>query len=880
VSGETVYKKKRLLIERDTLLERIGQTIFSRGDMPERFTALPSELNTINILFTQLEERQRALREERDRIFWDMRGFQEKMTQGDKKIEEQERPLCQSRDELRLRLQGNRTGIKRTASPAEVADLEAQLDEIETDLARLAEKKRSDRAGLNEQIRPLEDRIYKLDRTLESINAEEENLTSTRKRRLRELGSWFYERGNDDAELNDAYHELDRLREQLAATIHQTEMNRVSPDPPVVKEQRNWLWLIAVFVVVAILGYINRTQYVDADLRLSDIAGRLDKTARDSRFYVDLARLPTAAPHPAPPVLADLPGGSVFRDLGEREVQAFTVSRDVWGDLRFCGIRFRRAPTRFSTRLSQLGWQFGTSRREWQVMIKDRWAWVVLNARTYFLLEADRRGELEALQPLDEAVVLMIQTAIEPFDANAPLLFGYDLLRYERTGTHVALTLRSSESITDLSLRHAYARHLGLERPGNALTARFSEAGLSLRTDTTVYTPASLSPTDLREALGQALTATLRRSRAELGTAIPEPEVPAEPVTVDHQSEIRLFRDTAQGLAAVGRVPLPFRAREMAMLDGVLLFLDPDRAALHRYRIAGNTLVPSGRLQLDEPPAGFDFDLSETRPSRLVLSPDKRLGVVLESGQRSLSPLMLLIGTAELSLLAVEELPAGFRRTGAAVWDSTGTKLYVTCTFRRRTGLNAGLLILEVEDGRLITDEYVNLDVVGDDAFFADLELASDHHTLYGHQLPRGRLLRFDLETLTAFWLEPDRLGRLATQTGSGSGEMLTSRDGSHMILLDPAGEAVTDRAVRLIEMGTAPSLLATFPFTSAPTSARRVPLSDRIWVCRAEAGRLEELIIQNDRLLRLREHSMAGFKPRAVVTDTWGHLLIVLGDP
>ena len=68
MDDQNILRKKKLLAQKEALLEAIGQEIFEQGDLPGNFRLLRQEFTGMDTLVVQLRDRYRALKEEYDRV--------------------------------------------------------------------------------------------------------------------------------------------------------------------------------------------------------------------------------------------------------------------------------------------------------------------------------------------------------------------------------------------------------------------------------------------------------------------------------------------------------------------------------------------------------------------------------------------------------------------------------------------------------------------------------------------------------------------------------------------------------------------------------------------------------------------------------------------
>ncbi|MDJ0836922.1 MAG: hypothetical protein QNK37_10425 [Acidobacteriota bacterium] len=881
MSESVLNKKKRLLIQRDELLEEIGQAIFESEELPNEFKMLPQEFNSMDILLSQLKERYRALKEERDKVRQDVKAILQRMTVEDKHFEDALRPKRQLRDELALRVRFQKDQLRKRLRKQQLkrprkkedavipAELRQDYEKMQGQCDELEGEKEAARKACRNELKPLEDRVQDLDLTIRKVHAEEEQLSSHRKKRLRDLGFWYHNRHPDATEFGPRFGQLKLLRLELAESNKKqpVELPPLEPEKPEARENRGWIWVVVFFLVAGGLGYLQRTRYRVDNVPLEGIAVAFQANAFDYRVYADLTDNPPATLNPDLPDLSELPGSIAFRDMGPEDITAFVVSRDktAEGDLRFCGLHFRRVPTRFPFRLAQEGWTNLATEKNWRAMVRGGWVWIILNERTYFLTPEDQVDRFLDLTYTDGGPDLVVQKPLPGFDSNRPLLFGYRRVRWLRNGSDSRFELRTEALLNDLPLRRDYVRSV-LPEEG---PVRVSFEGVNLILETT-----GLPVTDVgSEGLQRHITMLADRALTPARSSQHNPSGLPAPENAEGEHSLLVFRDKTDHLEELFELPVDHPVDDLTYdVRGSLFALDQEGRSLYRYAFQGGGLVPDGRVNFSE----YDTqdDMQDFRPGRLVPAPDGTGLLLLETRRKGGPPRLVFVSPVNLQVLWVEVLPEGVRRADCAAWDAASERLYVGCGKGRRT--DAGLVVINRTGYRLDVEETVTLTPGRKRTYIAAILLTPE--AAYLQQLPEGRLIRFELAGHTSDVLEPDQLERSNVGDRAGPNHLLLSRTGELLFMLDPLGDSRADKAMRLIRRDRRPEFLGSLPFSTGAFSMVRIPLTDRLWVSRPEEDRLISVMLRKGKLESKQLRLFTHFTPRHLALDEWGHHLFVAG--
>ena len=851
---DTFLKKKRLLARRDTLLEEIGQAAMDAGNLPSEFARLPQEFHGIAALLSQLKDRYRCLIEERDRVNLDIEDFQRLLHEKNKTFEKMLKPHQRDCDQLRLKLDYLQDQMQKMTRAAKAEDefeaLEGDFREADTKRAAIFAEWQGCRKGYQTEMAPLNDRFHKLELAIGKNREEAESLSTERCKRLRDLGHWHSCSATPMAGNEAKYTELEQVRRELADT-----RRVIQPEKPVVatkKDNGHWNWLVAAALVAALIGYFFRTEFRQENLSLAGFTGKFMAEDKSFRLFADLNQVKHDSIAANIPELHTLPGGeAVFRDVGTRDLAAITLGRvnSAEGRLLYCGLKFRKPPTRFSFRLTQLGWSYETTQSNYKALSNDQWLWLILNERTFFLLPASRLTEFEAQKSNPGDEILKLVQHIAPYDNSQALLQGFDTLSFTLKKDFFRLSLWSrTQILADLELRMRYVRALNL----TGAKVHFSFAGnrLNVTGDGEGLPSAVYSGPELRSSAMMLADNLLKQAKAqldyndelELSTGPMQDNLPT---SLNQKVRVYDLRGEHFNLVSDHAIGTDVSDLDWHYGERGLLITDIGSGRLLRYRLAGGDLRFDRHLVFGETTANHP-EMKGFIGAATIISPHEDVAVVLEaSGENKQGkPRVVLVKLPELTVLSVEEMPKDVRACLSAAWDKKGEVLYLGCATRKRRGKMGPAVLVYRRDGailnltRLIERPYKR-------GALAIPSLVRHPHDpiLFFHQLPEESLVRYHIESggedVLALASNAPRQGgqpKPALPTNS----LLLNRTGERVLVLGPGNEQQEDDRYPITIVATSSETLVRvggLMLTSAPDSAVRLPFSDRFCLAARQHG-------------------------------------------
>ncbi len=872
------FKKKQLLIERDALLEEIGQKVFET-ELPSEFANLPKEFRGMDIVLRKLKERARLFREERDRTILDLREVQDEMARVEKEYKRDIEPMRKDCDAMALKL-SYQPGV---AQPSSVGDAELGQRYHETRASfEVLQKAHQERWNhLLERCEPLERHIYRLENAIFEAQEEMAGLGSTRSMRLRDLGSWHYRRQPKDPLFREKFDQLKRLRQDLIEfkdtdPHHRGESSDAPRKLARKREKPPWVWPALLICVFALVGYTFRTEYSDDDLSFAWIADSFLEQEAGYRAFGDFSLPGSPAKGLHLPELEKIPGGdTIFRAMRSEDIaQLLEGRKEPNGELLYLGVKFRRPPVRFGLRLNSAGWRNQSSILDRRALGKGGWIWLMLNERAFFLLrEGDQQSFIAHAKGARDSQ-LFLASPMPPIGTARPLLQGYDHFRLEMGPTEFRLDFFAPDRPVDLYARQELLDQLTPQSDDPVVRA-IDEHSFHLTGPRAFLEGVALNP--------QALTAKVT---TYLDTYLQA--IPTSPMVLDNRgNDLTGTGDHLQVYAGAelprlrANLTLSGQLRDMAyhqrsetllaLIDGHLLCYQQTEkglAYLDRMEVGGASLVPA------------DF-----APTRLLISPDEQFAVLLEQGRREQAKArMLLIALENLEPRSLELL-GDARNWEAACWDPQGRQLYLS--YRKERVGNEGhvVAVFRLEQDHLVQTHLVDLGIGPARTLLPDLVMHPSSGTLYLTSWPTEQVLRCD----------PAQEGRGHTQVlelhqrigghdaiairGPG---LALSRDGRYALVAVTEEEAVSERRkiLNLVELGAVrlTSLDTTDPGFIV-SSIWRQPLTDRFWVLGENSGQLRVVEIVESKLLERTLRPLGGLLPQHICSDAHGRTIFVAGS-
>ncbi len=892
------FRKKQLLAQRDDLLEEIGQAIFQSGRLPEQFQLLRQEFHSKDILLDQLRDRYRALKEERDRAQLDDTEMLAQLAKLDTAFERRLRAPRRDYREISLKLEHKKDKqkrVRRIRKDRAQREMEAQAAELKAVIDKVEDERRAQRRELTTRMKPIQERLTKLDGGIRKVQDEEDHLSLSRQKRLQDLGYHYYAKGLESDRFGSVYDQLNTLKKELAD-------NRKEPAPelwdaPRKVERGNWRLIASLLLLALTIGYFFRTQFRQADLSFDGLVDGLPREPGDSLLYLNVRQVDPALAKAGVPAFTELPGGDVFREMTTANlVEALVIQENNGlGVVRFCGLKYDRAPARVGLRLRQNGWTFTSTATHWQAWTdRDKaWVWLALNDRSFVLLPSGDLQRFEAQTPVEANAWLRMDKRINSFNANEPLLHGLDQMRVSLGPDRFSLELAASAPLADFDTRTAYLERLIRRAPSPTLDFRLQNHRLEITGPTASFDPDSLADEDLRAFIRRSIE-SLQDAARKSGS---EDAIPLRPLPIQarreamapsgFQQRIVVFAvDRQQGLSTVDEISFNGVIRDMAYLDKrrELLVADELNQAIVGYQTIDRRLVRSRELRFDRPaeqggPASRPAD--SFYPRFIAASPDERYAVALERRANGLS-FLALIDLATFRPVWMEELPRRVAFGVSAAWSANGDTVFLGCAARkgRRSGSPAVLVYRRQEEVLTLT-RLIDLDF-GNASWhaIAGIEAAPSEPALYLRQEPQGRLVRLRLELDGAPQPESLRLhdssstATLGQFDGSGR-DLALNRTGELALTFDPAGSR--RGAIYLTDIKSTQLTLAdSLDLGLSAAFGIRAPLSDRFWLASPRDRRLALVRIEKNRLVLEDAVQLDRLEPRQLAVGQWGALLFM----
>jgi len=899
LSDEKFFRKKQLLAQRDDLLEEIGQSIFDEGDLPESFRSLPQEFRSRDKLLSQLRDRYRALKEERDRVHIEDQDLLGQMAKVERKHDKSQAELRRELGELSLRLDHLKDQQRRSRlfkKEDALADLTRRMEELNTELSKREAARRKDREGLQEKMAPVQDRLRKLDEGIRQVQDEEEHLSLFRRKRLEDLGSWHYANRRDSERFFRLFNQLDRLKKELTDN---RKTGRVENwDAPVKEARGHWRLFAALLIAALAIGYFFRIEFRNEEASLSGLLIDFSADQGDEVIYANLSRVSPAWLEAELPAFGELPGGNAFRDLTLADLEETLAVRtgDNLESVRCFAVKFKKAPPRVAVRMRQAGWHFTSAAGRWQAWTDpdETWGWLSWNERTFLLAPAKDLARLGALASGGNNVWLFLNCPTEPFGPNAKLLNGFEDLTLILGPETFTLTLTAPAPLSDFELRAAYLDHLTQNAENSAAAIALERDRLSMTASSGLLQPTSYSPPELGRFARRVIEGLEASAHAK-------PFSPEGQATLPYQrartaapegftQRLTAFRfDERQGLEELDATAFNGVISGLTYLrsQDALLVSDELNHSVTLFRVERNrlrlrnelSLAGGGETGAAGPTGGLPF-----APRLLAPTPDERYAVVLERRTAARPAFLALIDLHELKTVWLEELP---RRTDygvSAAWNETGDLLFIGCAARKQRRPSApAVLVYRRQEGILTLSRLIDLDLGAASWLHISAVTLENPQSLLLRQEPLGRLVRYPLDRGDR--VKPEALNMIGTPFASpaeqrdvGGRNLLTSRTGHFAFFFDLIPGPSTG-SVQLANL-KAPQLAAVdiLPLDASPYYMARAPLSDRFWLTAPAERKLMLVKIENNRLVLDRELSFEKWRPELLAIGHWGRAIFVSG--
>ena len=893
LKDERFYKKKRILAQRNQLLERIGQAAFERGDLPAEFAQLPHEFQRMAILLGQLHDRYHALKKDRDRVHFQLDDLLNRLARQDNKYALKLRQPYHDRDELSIKIRYQKEqqprGLLRFLDGAEnMADLEQRMAKIQTTIAELEKAKRQALAALKNEIEPLEERLNRLDGAIQAIQDEENHLSSDRQYRLRDLGRWYRQRKAEDRQFLQAYAQLDNLNAQLIGG--ENDPIPLEPVGPKKRTPMNWLPMVVCILLSLGVIFAFRTQFHTRHFPLRSLLGLYPADAYPELFYADLERGEFAEALPSLERVLEYAG---LASLKPERLSALILVRDDFQSdvVRAFGLRFRQPNPGIVSRLYRQGWRYLSSDLGMEAMTDGRFVWLVYNPRTFIMIPLEMIDSLETLSEPREKWRFLLQSEIAPRGNHSPLLQGLDRFRFEQFADRFVATWSTEQHLTDLSLRKTYLKALMDLPRENEMTLAFQGDQLEFRG------PVALLEGTARDA--EALSAQLyydieileRRFHqgADLKPDLKSPLKDAFSGT-GAGAYLRVFDQGGDRLRLLAESALGGPFHDMIYLKREKALLLSEDHSLKKVVWNGQRLKekePRGRPPVF-PPGLAGSTEARFLPGILRTDPEENLVLALSGGWNwDLPSSITLLQLPDLQPMWRQELPVGLYGLDAQ-WDAAGRMVYVSVAARKtQRGRSPAVLVYQLENGTLGLMHSLETDHDSED-WSLPLALNSEPNSrgFFFFHLTSQRLVHGTgpQDPLVGLSLAPDDTLPVHYQPGGElpRGLVFPNRTGRALLLLSgqhvlPSESRSTLQLVDLTKKE--PTLIQSRQLNMDPSDGLRIPLSDRFWICSPEARELIKISLDDSGFRFKESRTFDYFRPRLLACDELGRYLFCLGS-
>ena len=639
-----------------------------------------------------------------------------------------------------------------------------------------------------------------------------------------------------------------------------------------------------LLVLAVLFGvYLFRTQYDQAQVPLAGLAAEFLAADKGYRLYADMEKVPRYL-HEHAPSLVDLPGGEVFRDLSREDLQEFVIARDEQDRLLFCGLQFARPPTRFGTRMAQLGWEYAPTAKGWLAMTDGEWVWLGLYDRGFLVLPYDHLARFEEQTFSSNADWLRLQARFEPYDSNATLLQGYGRFDLVFREDQFQIDLRAVDRLLDAGARQRRIQLLEEHQEGPPLQFAMSEDSLQVVGPRSLF-PVRLfqEPSKLRDFLAEMIgdwEASVAKSKL-LDIA---PSEATHPVYPQGHQWIRVFSRNRLGLVLLDEFRIGGSVSGLAFRErsGSLLVADEGARLIREFRFDGHHLTHTRSRDLSRHP------LLEKpfNPSALRIDPSGRFAIALEHLPADpKTPRMVLLNLDDLNLVTVEKMPTNVRNGLCSVWDTEGSTLFVGVTgLPRRDGSALGVLAYRRQGEVLNLLRFIDVPV-SDRKWIQITALAyrESHNTLLMRREPSDELVRYRVDRAIGAntqWLSLSENGdpkrRILDLWSRGTLQLNRNQDLAVIATFPSPAKA----DLFLVDLGEAEmTVLDQTDVAMDLRSVLPVPMTDRFWFSAPASRLIGALDVSRRGILVETVLAFEDFQPTLMATDPWGDYLFVVGS-
>lgn len=906
------YKKKRMLARRDDLLEEIGEVVYESGDLPPRFADLHREFRGLDALLRQLWDRKLALQRDFDRLEEDYSIQQKELAKLESAHLKEIKPHRKARDELALKRRHHKDRMVRAPRPRQkpvLEDLERRYRNLEQTVDMLEKDHRRKIAAFQAELEPLEQRREKLNRGIRNVEEERIRLKTSRQRRLRDLGHYYFEKRIDEANFGVKYGQLKILKLELAHSRQEHVHEDFSPVRKPKENQWKWVWLVILAAVLT--GYLFRTEFREEEVNLEALAMPF-LSDHDWRIFINLAEVDRLAVSPYLPNLQALPGGTAFRDFTTEDIVSLATSGRQPQTPTFLGVSLRRQPSRFANRLRELGWQHRRIPGEWLALSKDDWVWVMLNPRQYVLVHQREVPKLQHDNVSVAADDLLLAGTWPPFNSNKPVLAGADRFELRLKGVSATLAVSFSKEPVDWGLRKQLLR-ARRGRDGLPFKIQVADKALVIQCPRDAFTPPTYNADDLQDLVESFMRQYLREGRLPIA-ADNQPdntEIPTaanqmalkdtqaetsgawpsfEPFAEDRSSNYRIdaYLQDVEQIRRISSANFGEDITGMAFLGQYrsLLVADGGAGTLAMMPFRRQRLQGAHTVDLSGSERGLGVEQSRFQPSFLSVDPKQRFAVLAGNTSHAERPLLVLVDLASMRVVWREELPRTVFGIRSAVWSPDGERLYLGCAAKGRRNQTAlALLDYQHANGILQLTSLVDLPVANmENQVVADIGLNQKTGHLYLWRVPQRQFVRIPIDAMGAGeypTFEP--LNHLIDDgMVVNSGRMVMTRHRDQLLLsLNVVDQSTQDRALfALLDVNQAFQPMNTLSLAVSPEALYRVPLSNRYWATLSGKPHLVRLRIHNQAVQLDLSPADLTVHPQWVAMDPFGDFLFLAGKP
>ncbi len=868
---ERVQRKKRLLQQRDEILESIGRDVYSGGAVPAEFDDLSTDRKAIDALVQQLEERVSPIAHELERLVAKQPELEQELRNLDLIKKNTLEPKKAEHDELATR-----------TDDMAAANRRAQLED---EVKKIREEFGVKRKVLKNEMDGIERRAEGMRSEIQKIKDEEDQLIQKWDKRLRDLGYLYYSQQINESLYTTRFGQLDLLQQELTALRQVPEKSHdAGTDKKAAKWSKGALYFLGLAAVVVVVLLQFRTSFRHVPLPVDQLYDLAKKEGLPTiAFQQDAKPEEVLLNH----WLADFsraPGSAAFGQLDPSKVQSWFVARAQDGSVRYLALKFQHTLPVFK-RLVESGWSAVPNNQGVQSLSNGAWTWISFGSNAFGLVP---RAALESIN-LSNIKASGMKWRIEiwntPFSAAHPLINDFDRIRVEwqKDGT-ASFALASSTEISDLDQRVDFLTQSHLKD----LNVRITQDGLQFNVagfDLNKLSGANATITEVEKLSSQYEQRQIRREVDSplQGSVINQPAIDLVAATPKGTRQVIVAIQTSgDELSLLGSAQVGEHLTDIAVLKGDdLVLVDRSARTLIRSTFVGGGFHVKAIDRMTE----VDADM---QPIRAIVAPDQKELLVLFEPTEKTRGAIGLFDPVSLKVKHMLELPGDGQVPLCAVWD--GDLVFVGIRASQNSGsMTRSVLAYRSQSDKLMLSHLLDLPTPS---------LASVRVPALAISRARNEIVAFNtVETGLARFSLAGNVTRPTDQTPltqlnminpsrrplrhDDPGSLIISRNQHLAIVSDLTDFSTRDFGTKLFLIdldAERPLVVGEHDLGGMIFSTARQPLSDTMYVTMSNDRSIARIKIGSDNLVFMDKYIFERMSPQRLAFSQFGEIVFVTG--